>query len=105
MATTLRNFSLLNVQGINVTATNVSQIRALNANDLDIVLVNHSLVATVYVRTRTSTVEADTSAMPILPGEKSVWAKGNTGGSTKYIAFVLENDATAVLSIIQGLGA
>ena len=92
------NFSLFE-QGTSIAATTASATAALpklsghNAND--ILIYNTDTSNTVYVRIGNAATTANTSCMPILPGEKSIWAvKGAThiatiraAGSASIIVF------------------
>jgi len=100
---TIKNFSLLNIVGLTVTATPTSARTEIDAADGDIMLVNNT-TSVIFVRTGTAQVEADVNAMPILPGEKGVYSKGKTGGTTRFIAYFVEA-GSADLVILQGLGS
>jgi len=104
MTQVIRNFPLLNAQITPLTATNVSQTTPLdNVGSQDIMVINDS-TATVFVRTGPVTVVADANAMPILPGEKGVYSKGNSLGKTNTLAYFTES-GNIMFSIIQGTGS
>lgn len=99
----VRNFSLLNIIGTTITATDPSQtVELSNPGTDDLMLVNNTTTV-IFVRTGISTVEADDTAMPILPGEKGAYAKGNTLGKTTHIAVFA--DAPADITILEGTGS
>ena len=104
MADFIRNFSIANVQSTAVTVTTVSQRFPLTNKDAEDVMIVNNTISTVFVRTGDATVEADTSAMPVLPGEKGVYSKGLRLGTTTYIALVVAS-STADIVFIQGQGA
>lgn len=102
--TSVRNFSLLNAQSVTVTASDTTATVQLNSNTaIDIMLINNT-TSTIFVRTGNSNVVADANAMPILPGEKGVYTKGNSGGSTSHLAYFVAA-GTADLTILQGDGS
>lgn len=104
MSRTIRNFSLLNAVTTLLTATNVSQAETLDSRaDADIMVINDS-TSTIFVRTGDSTVVADATAMPILPGEKGVYDKGNTLGNTTTLSYFTETGSVP-FRIIQGTGS
>lgn len=101
---TVRNFSILNAQSIAITATvTTANFELPNIEEEDLMITNLS-TATVFIRTGDDTVVADTSAMPLLPGEKGVYSKGLRGGRTTHIAALVES-GTADIVVIQGVGA
>ena len=98
------NFSLLGVQSTIVTATDTTQnIELSQVNQTDMMLINDTTV-NIYARTGDSSVVADINAMPVLPGEKGVYSKGRSGGTTTHLA-VFVVTGTADLIIIQGAGS
>ncbi len=101
-STTVRNFSLLNVTGTTVTATNISQRIPIASDKEDIMVVNNT-TAVIFVRTGIDSVVADASAMPILQGEKAVYRKGTTAGTTEFLAYFVES-GIADLTVLQGQG-
>ena len=103
MTQKIKNFSLLGAVTTGLTATDTSQRVSLNAKLDDVMVINDGS-ATVYVRTGDSSVVADTNAMPILPGEKGVYAKGNTLGKTTSLAYFVPT-GSASFKIIQGNGS
>jgi len=100
----VRNFSLLGVQSTTITATSTTQNIALSqVNPTDVMLVNDT-TTTIFARTGNSSVVADANAMPVLPGEKGVYSKGSTAGTTTHLA-VFVVSGTADIIVIQGMGS
>jgi len=100
----VRNFSLLNATATIINATTVSQsIELSNPGTDDLMLVNNTTTV-IFVRTGDSAVEADLTSMPILPGEKGAYAKGNTLGKTTHLA-VIVGAGTADISVVEGTGS
>ena len=100
----LRNFALARVVSIPLVAATPSANVALPDEDApDIMVVNEGTV-TVFIKTGNSTVTADATSMPVLPGEKGVYSRGLREIPVTHIAaFVLSG--TQAITIIQGNGA
>lgn len=98
-----RNFPLLGATATQLTATASTQNVEIETDTEDIMIVN-STTSIVYVRTGNSNVVADLNAMPILPGEKGIYNRGNTGGGTTHLAYIA-TIASLPFSIIQGSGS
>ena len=100
----LRNFALAGVSSIALTAATPSANVALPDEEApDIMVINEGTV-TVFVKTGDSTVTADATSMPVLPGEKGVYSRGlREIPITHLAAFVVTG--TQAITIIQGSGA
>lgn len=99
----LRNFGLANVNSIDlVAATPSARVELPNRDLTDVMVVNEGLV-TVFVRTGDASVVADANAMPVLPGEKGVYQRGDTTPPTTHIAAFVSSGTQAIV-IIQGIG-
>lgn len=84
-----RNFSLLNIFVRQETITAASQRFELGNRDSEDVMVINQSQRAVRCRTGDVNVVADEFAVPILPGEKTVYARGPRGGRATHIAFVV----------------
>lgn len=102
--TTIVNFTLNNLSGINITATSTSAATAFrNPYKDDLILYNPG-PETVYVKTGTSTVVATTSDMPLVAGEKGVYSKGEQTPQVTHIA-ALSGGADQSFLVVEGEGS
>jgi len=100
----VRNFDIRNIESLSLTATPSSaRIKIPDLSLPDMMLINQS-GSTIFVRCGDSSVVADAQAMPILPGEKGIYARGLSQPTSTHIAAFV-TDETEVLTIIQGGGA
>lgn len=104
MADFIRNFSIADAQAIAVAVTATTQRLPLLRQDAEDIMIVNDTSSTVFVRTGDASVVADTSAMPVLSGEKGVYSKGLRLGTTTHIAFIVAS-GTADIVFIQGQGS
>ena len=92
-----RNFSLLDVVVTAAALTDASLRFPLgNRNASDVMIINTSQ-RIVFARTGDENVVADpATAMPILPGEKGIYARGPQGGNSTHIAFVMDTGVGSI---------
>jgi len=92
-------FSLRDLKSVTISAAPAVTVAPLPGEGDHLMLVNLSAVV-IYVQTGDSTVTASADAMPILPGEKGAYSKGQA--TTHIAAFVVAG--TADLVVLQGSG-
>jgi len=98
------NFSLLDAASTTINATpTTSRIELSNPGPPQVMVVNNT-TTTIFVRTGNSLVVADANAMPILPGEKGVYSRGNTLGETTHLA-AFATVGAADLIVLEGSGS
>lgn len=106
MSTELKNFSILNVTSVPLTAgaTSLTTDLSNTSGQEDIMLINLSVSDILYVRTGKDDVEADATSMPVLPGEKGVYTKGQSQATITKLAYFAPVGSVDFI-LVQGTGS